>query len=176
VPGVHPAEQRLDETVDELVAQAPGHQVADGHVVADGRRELVPRADQTLAAEHAARGQLVEVERDPHQRARQRPQRAARPHGRRGRRRVHDLRADLAGQRQALGTTRQHGLGTDVDGQPRDLGAAQLAADPRGSLEQQDVATRRGEPPGRDQTGDPATHDDHVPHVVSLGCAVWTPT
>ena len=94
--GVHPAEQRLDEPVDDLVAEPGGHQVADGDVAVDlgGReRRLGPDPGQPLVGQHAGGRELVQVERHAHQRARQRAQRAAGPHPRRRGRGVHDRRA-----------------------------------------------------------------------------------
>ncbi len=176
VAGVHPAEQGLDQSLDHLVAEPRGDEVADRHVVGDVGRGLGGRARQPLRAQHPAGRELVEVEGDAHERARQRAQGSARPDpGRRGGR-VQDLGAELVGQVQPLGAAGQHRLGADVDGEPGDLGAAQLPAELRGRLEQQHVAPRRGEPARGDQPGDSPTDDHHVmPHELSLGWALWTP-
>ena len=106
VPGVHAAEQRLDQAVDDLVAEPRCHQVAHGEVVARARWAaawLGPNLRQTLVAEHTRRGEAVDVERDPHQRARQRPELAAGPEPRRRGRRVDDLEPELPRQLHALG-------------------------------------------------------------------------
>ena len=58
VAGVHASEQRLDEAVDELVAEPRRDQVADRDVVVDGGDGLGARAGQALGAEHAAGGEL----------------------------------------------------------------------------------------------------------------------
>ena len=174
--GVDPTEQGLDEPVDDLVTEPGGHQVADGDVVGDPGVGLVGGAGQPFRAEHSAGGELVEVERHTHQRPRHRPEPATRPDARRGTGRVHDLGADLAGEVDALGPAGEHRLRPDVDGEPGDLGTAQLAADLRGSLEEQHVATGRGEGARGDQSGDSTTDHDHVPHATSLGCRAWTPT
>ena len=129
--GVHPAEERLDEAVDELVTEPGGHEVAHRHVVVHLGRALVGGPREALGAQHPARGELVEVEGHAHQRARHGPQRAAGPDGRGRAGGVDEPGADLGGQLDALRTAGQHRLGTDVDGEPGDLGAAQLAADLR---------------------------------------------
>ena len=87
-------------------------------------------------------------------------------------------RAQLAHQVDPLRAARQHRLGPDVDREPGDLRAAQLAADLRGALQQEDVATGGGQAAGRDQSRDSPAHDHHVPRhaQLSLGCPVWTPT
>ena len=169
VAGVHPAEQRLDEPVDELVAQAGGDQVAHGHVVGDGGVGLVARAGQSLGAEHPADGQLVEVERHAHERARHRPQRATGPDGGARRGRVDEVGPERGGEGDPLGATREHRLRTHVDGEAGDLRAAKLAAEHRGALQEQHVAPGRGEVARRDQSGDSPTDDHHVAHVTSLG-------
>ena len=175
--GVHAAEQRLHEAVDDLVAEPGGHQVADGHVVAGLAVGLGRCPGETLGAEHPARRELVEVERHPHQGARQVAEQPAGPDAGRGGGRMDDLGSELADQVDALGPAREHRLGADVDGEPGDLGGAQLAADLRGSLQEQHVATSGRKPAGGDQPGHSPTHDHCVPrHPVSLGCSVWTPT
>ncbi len=81
-----------------------------------------------------------------------------------------DLGAELVHQVEPLGSAGQHRLRADVDGEPGDLGAAQLAAELRGGLEQQDVTPGGSETAGRDEAGHAATDHHHVPrHVASLG-------
>ena len=130
--GVHAAEEGLDEAVDDLVAEPAGDQVADRDVAVElerGQRRLLADPGEPVVGEDAGALEVVEVERDAHQRARERPQVAAGPDaGPRGRG-VDDLEVELAGQVDPLGPSVEHRLGADVDGHPRDLGQPQLAAE-----------------------------------------------
>ncbi len=75
------------------------------------------------------------------------------------------LGTQLTDEVDTLGPARQHRLGTDIDREPGDLRAAQLAADLRRSLQEQDVVTGRREVTGGDQSGHSTTHNDHVSHA-----------
>jgi hypothetical protein len=140
-PGVDAAEQRLDQPVDHLAAEAPGDQLPHGHVVGDrpARQQQVQRhAVQAASGQQPAAGERGQVGRQPEQRpGGQRPERAAAPDegraGGGGDELV--LQAAVAGQRDAVRHPGQHRVGALVDGQPADLAHGHLAADPRGALE-----------------------------------------
>jgi hypothetical protein len=163
--GVHPAEQRLHEPVDDLVPQPGGDQVSDGDVPVDlRRRQVALRADpgQPLAGEHARVRELVEVQRDAHQRPRQRAEGAAGPDPRGRGGRVLDRKVEGAGQRNTLRTPVQHRLGAHIDGHAGDRSTPQLAAGPRRALEDEDLGTGRRQVVGRGQPRDPSPDDDHA--------------
>ena len=127
-----------------------------------GRRQRGSARDpgQPLGGEHAGGGQLVEVERHAHQRARQRAQRAAGPHPRRRRRRVHDLQAELARPARAPSGRRLSIASAPTSTvTPADLGAAELAADARASPRAGGRRPGGGEVAGGGQTGDAAPDD-----------------
>ena len=139
-------------------------QVADRDVVGHLGRGLRRGAGEAVGAEHAARRELVEVEGHAHQRARQRPQRTARPDPRRrrrwggpARRRARRPGRGPPGRRASIASA------PTSTGSPATSARAELAADLRRRLEQQHVASGGGEPAGRDQAGDPATDHHHVP-------------
>ena len=95
-----------------------------------------------------------------HQRARQRAQRVARPDPGRGEPRVLDRQPQRTSEVDALGPAVEHRLGTDVDAHPRDRCPAQLAADPRGRLQDEHVVTVGGQVARGGQAGDAGTDDD----------------
>ncbi len=78
--GVDATEQRLDQAVDHLVAEARRDEVADRDVVRRRPcRDLGAGARESVGESARRCRELLEVERHPHQRARHRAQRAARP-------------------------------------------------------------------------------------------------
>ena len=173
--GVHPAQERLDQPVHDLVAEPAGDQVADREVLAHrqpGLLGLDPR--QPLRRQDAGLTELGQVERHAHQRARQRPQPAAGPDPRGLDGRVHRLQPELAGQVDALGPPVEHRLGADVDEHAADLGPAQLAAGLGSGLEHGDLVAAQSQEVGRGQPRDPAP-DDHDSHPVSLSDATRRP-
>ena len=137
VAGVHPAEQRLDQPVDDLAAEPLLDQPADADVLAVERGWAAAPAPGATRARpgsetHAAVGERPRSVGTPIRVRGMRPQRAARP----------QVRAEsVAGCTSAsprptsrasvdrLGTAVEHRLGADVDGDPADLGAGELAAD-----------------------------------------------
>ena len=164
VPGVHPAEQWLDQPVRHLVAEPPGDELADRDVAVDLLRpegQLVSDPGQSGLREHAGRGQLVQVQGHPHQRPWHRPERAAGPDPRRGDGRVDDVHADRTRQVDALGAAVEYCLRTDVDGQAAHLVQAELAADLGRPLDQEHVLGRvlREEVRGG-EAGDASADDD----------------
>jgi hypothetical protein len=171
VAGVDASEQGFDQSVDDLVAEPGGHEVADRDVVAELRAPvgLGRSTGQARGAEHPAGREPVEVEGHAHQRPGQLPERAPRPHSRGRGGGVDHVGTEPGDEPDTLRAAGEHRLGADVDGEPGDLGGAQLAADLRETFQQQHVTARRGELPGGDQSGDTATHDHHVPrHAASL--------
>ncbi len=65
-----------------------------------------------------------------------------------------------------LGTSGQHRLGPDVDPDAGDLGAAELAAEARARLEEDDVVVG-AEQVGRREPGDPAPDDHDLAHAAN---------
>jgi hypothetical protein len=168
VAGVDTAEQRLDEPVDDLLAEPLLHQRPDARVAAleRGRREdrVHRRPGETRLRDHPALGEHLQIGGDAHQGARHRQQLAARPEVRRGVRRVHEVVAETGGpgQLDGLRPPVQHRLGADVDDHAADLTETQLAADLARGLEHDDVGVRALRPHlGRGgQAGDATADDD----------------
>ena len=126
VAGVHPAEQRLDQPVHDLVAEPAGDQVADRDVLVDGDARAArpatrasPSSDSTPAARSSARSSGTPISERGSGRSAPRVQIRDDCTAR-----VHDLEAELAGQVDALGPPVEHRLGADVDDHAADLGRA----------------------------------------------------
>ena len=120
VAGVHAAEQRLDQPVDDLVAEPGRDQLADGDVLAVGERGDPAVSSRSRASPASLRtpdaATCVDVGGHAHHRPRQRPQRSPGPDGRRGRRGVDDVEPELAREVDAFRPPSQHRLGADVHG------------------------------------------------------------
>ena len=190
VAGVDPAEQRLDEPVDDGPPQPARDVLPHRHVAVDGaaRPGLLRRRPLDLGVGEDSPGRR-RVGGHPHEgRAGHRVQGAAAPHrrGRRGRGDEVGLGdPDPACEVEGLRTGREQGLGADVDEQARDRVEAQLAAEPVTRLEQRDVGVRHEveDLEGRGETGDTAPDDGDVRpgrhgrrgHGLSVSRAPWAP-
>ena len=168
--GVHASQQRLHQPVDDLVAEPGRDQRADRQVTVErcrGESRLLAHPREPVLRQDPGGGQAVEVGRHAEDRARQRSQRTAGPDPRGSRGRVHDGQPQLARQVDALGPAGQHRLGPDVDAHSRDVGAAELAAEGRARLEEDDVVVG-AEQVRRRQPGDPASHDHDPAHARTV--------
>ena len=172
-PGVDAAEERVDEAVGQLVAEAGPQQRAERRVAARrpgqragglGRRRREPGVRQQP-------GQPGPARRHAQHRAAGQRHRAPRRADRRARRRRVDEPFDqpeLGQQRLHLGPPREERLGADVVGPAREVDGAQDAADAVALLQQRDRglgAEQRAQAVGSGQTRD-ARPDHRDP-----GCA-----
>ena len=166
-PRVHPAEQRVDQPVDDLGPEPGPDILRDGHItVARGSRQLqvADRARDAIAGHHAGRGQLRHVGRHAHElTARQRPQLAPGPDRRRRGARHHQVEPGVRDQRGPFRPGDQQRLGPFVHRHAGDLGGGELAAQPRRPLQHGHPGPRVPQEERRRQPGDPAAHDHHVP-------------
>ena len=162
--GVHPAEHRLGQPVDDLVAQPRSEQLGDRHVGRpQGQHRLGARPGQAVVGEHAGRRQGIEVERYAEQRARQGPERAAGPDLGRPRGRVDHVEPQLGDQPDGLGAAREHRLGADVDDVPRRPRASRSLPPTTGELSSSSTdIPDAAQLAGRHQAGDTAAHHHHV--------------
>lgn len=175
-PGVHAAEQGLDEAVDDLAAEAGPDVVGDGHVGAArrlGQDEVERDARQPGRGQHPRGRQRPQVGRDAHDLAgRERTQPAAAEDGGGGGPGVHEVvaAAEFGDQVEALGAAGEHRLGALVHGEAGDLADPQLAADPRRALEDGHPHAGAGEKARGGEPRDPASDDDGMgrAHVSSL--------
>ena len=162
MPGVHPAQQRLDQPVHDLGPEPLRDQRRDrpvGAQVARRQRRLAAHPLQRVGVEQLRGGQVVEVERHPHQGAWEPVQAAAAPDpGRRGGR-VDHVEPEPPRQVGPLGAPVEHRLGTDVDRDPGDGRGAELAADLGRPLQHHDLVVV-GQQVGRRESGDATAHDD----------------
>ena len=116
------AQERLDEAVGHLLAEALRDHLADGGVAGrqpDREGCLLAHAGEAGVAEHPRGGERLQVGRDAHDRARHRPQHAAGEDPRGGRRGVDHRQPERGGQCHPLRPSGQHRLGTDVHPDPR---------------------------------------------------------
>ena len=174
VAGVHAAEQRLDQPVDDLVAEPR----ADAARRPRRRRRPAGSAvscaarSRPSAEQHARGARPVEVERDAHAACAGSGRSAPRVHSRRrGRRRVHDLgrRGRRLGERRPPRAPGEHRLGAHVDRRRRPT-VGQRGACRRRRASPRARRTRRparGQVAGRGQAGDPAAHDGDAPRQAS---------
>ena len=172
VAGVHPAEQGLHEPVDDLVAEPRRDQVTDGDVALDpggGQVALGAHPSQAGVGQQPGRRELVQVERDPHQRAGQGAERAAGPDPRGRGRRVLDRQPERTGEGHPLGAAVEHRLGADVDGDAGDGRTPQLAAGVRRTLQHEDVGTGRRQVVRGGESRDASPDDDDPTGQLSHG-------
>ena len=168
-PRVDAAEQRVDEPVGHLVAEARPHQPAHRVVpVPRDRPQRVLRVEGGAPGPGEQVGDGGRVGGHTHDGApRHGVGRPARADRRRGRRRVDDLvgQTELGQARGGLGAAGEEGLGADVDAHAVEVDRGELAAEHAGRLQDGDrrrvpeegpQAVRRGEP------ADPAADDDHA--------------
>ena len=157
--GVHATEQRLDQAVDDLVAEPGGDQLADGDVLAVGHGSPAVswRSRSTPASLSTPEPATCSTS-------------AGTPITERGIGRSAPLvqtddevvagwttsQPELLREVDALGPARQHRLGPEVDPDPRDLAGEQLAADARTTLEHDHLAARGGQVAGGRQARDAA--------------------
>ena len=133
---VHPAEQRVDQPVDDLRAEPGSDVIRHRHVAIPNRRrqlEVLAGPGRTFAGHHPRPGQFGQVGRDAHELAAgQRAERAERP-DRRGRgSRIHAVtgQPDLGDELGSLRPGDEQRLGSLVDRDAGHLGDDQLAARP----------------------------------------------
>jgi hypothetical protein len=167
VAGVDAADERVDQALGHLVAEAAPHQGADGDVAlgrVEGDGEVLGRSGQALRGHDARGGQLVEVGGDAeHLRLGQQPQRAPAPHVSPSRGGGHQVAVDAEGPAEldALGHAGQERVGGLVEGAAVERGRAQLAA--RGSgVDDDDRGPADGQLAGGHEPGDPGADDDRV--------------
>lgn len=166
VARVHPAQEGLDEPVDDFTAEALGDVRAHRHVVADlgaGQVGVALDAGQALLGEDAFEGGGGAG--DAHDVALGHgAQGAAGPdRGGGGGGRLEAVgEAGLAGQGDGLGSARQHRLRAEVHARAGDLAGQQLAADAAGRLQDGHPRPALQQPVGRGQSRDPGSDDDDV--------------
>ena len=164
VAGVHPAEQRLDQPVHHLRPEPLRDQRRrptgrrSGRSAAASARGVPGRAPSSSSTPE--RGQVVEVERHAHQRAREPVQLAAAPDpGRRGGRVDHVEPQLRAPGRSPSGRRLSIASAPTSTRDPGDLAEPELAADLGRPLQHHDVVVV-GEQVGRGEPGDAAADDD----------------
>ncbi|MDH6548058.1 hypothetical protein M2162_002155 [Streptomyces sp. SAI-041] len=166
VARVDPAEEGLDEAVDDLAAQARRHVLTDRHVVADlraGQSGVLCDAGEALLGQHP--GESLGGAGDAHDVALGHgAQGTAGPdRGGRGGGRLEALaEAHLAREVHRLRPAGQHRLGAEVDARARDLAGQQLAADTLRRLQYGDARTALRQPVGRGQSRDARSDDDDL--------------
>ena len=176
--GVDAPEERIDQDIDDLLAQLARHQGPDGAVadrapdVGAGQHGIAGQAEHASRAEDPGAGGRPEPGGDPERvPLGQRAQASPGPHRCAAGRDRHQGVGEpqLCAQVDRLGAAPQEPVGARVDGPSRDDVAAQGAAEVWRRLEQHD---RRGvgaalgtarQLPGRGQAADAATDDDHPP-------------
>ena len=162
VAGVDPAQQRLDQPVDDLGPNRSATSDATerssvrsvGGTVGSRRTRSSASSSSTPDAARPSRSSGTPISERGSGRRLPRVQTPDDVDGR-----VDHVEPQPPGQVDGLGAAVQHRLGTDVDGDPADLGGAELAADLGRPLEDQDVVVG-GEQVGRGEPRDAASDDD----------------
>jgi hypothetical protein len=169
VARVDPAEQRVDEPLEHLVAELLAHERADRDVLV-GPQRVRRGARRHRSAHDAGRSERVEVgghaEHEPRRKA---AERALAPHERAPGRRGHELAFDpeLTAQVEAPGHAREEGVGALVDGASRKRRRVELAAGAVARLVDDDLDAVLGrEVVRRGEAGDAAADDRDALHVA----------
>jgi hypothetical protein len=168
VPGVERAEQRVDDALDHLGAEAPRDRRAHGHVAVVGapwQERLEGGTGEPSGAEQPGRDERGDAGRargaDPGRQGAQAPVRGE-PGGPRARGDDVVGEPELLDQPQRLGGGREHRLRPDVDPTSREVACVDAAARSRPGLEQGDTHPRRDERAGGDDAGDAPSDDGDV--------------
>jgi hypothetical protein len=176
--GVDPAQQRVDQPLDDLRAEPTAYEVTDADVVLDrrtGQHQVERHAVEPCRRQQAAAGEGGEVAGDPQDRAgRQRAQAATAPDRRGARRGWHQLvlETGAADQGEAVRHPREHRVGALVDGRPATSLTATLPPSraPASSTHDLGVGPLGAGLERRCEAGDtPTDHDDAHPSSVGAG-------
>jgi hypothetical protein len=178
--GEHTGEERLDEAVHDLAAEAPADVVRHRHVAVpvEGRQyEVLTGPVDALRGDDTGPGEVVHVAGHAHElTVRLLPDLAPGPDRRRGHTRRHDLLAepgvlDQPGGPAPVGV---EGLGALVDRDARHLGDRQLPAEPGRRLQDRHPDRLVAELERRRQPRDTTPDDDHMglsTHLILFGAS-----
>jgi hypothetical protein len=166
--GVDAAEQRVDETFDDLAAEAPADQVADrdglGHRL-PGQPRLDGRAQEPGRREDAGPGERPQPGRDAADGpGRERAEPVPHPDPRLAGGGGDEVDADGLGEPRGVGDAGQPVVGAGLDGGAAQLAGEQLAAEPFGLLDDRDADGREGgaDGVGGGEAADAAADDDDM--------------
>lgn len=172
VARVHPAEQRLDEPVDDLASHAGGDVLTERGVLADlGARQFEVLGDpaQAVLGEDAGE-RLCVAGYAHHMPLGHGDERAPVPEtGARDRGRLQGVaEAHRAGEADAFCAAGEHGLGAEVGPYALDLARQQLAAQRPRALQDGHAHPGAQQPVGGREAGDAAADDDDVARTCVL--------